>query len=164
MTFYRCNLPHWFPNGKALFITWNLHASIRDRHYLARPEIAQIIVDALRYAQTQLHLNELHAWVIMSNHVHILIDPHAPLPRITKSIKNFSAREANQILHLTGTPFWQNESYDHWVRDRAEFDRIADYIELNPVTAGLVGRPEDWRWSSASVGREAYTTKESRAR
>jgi hypothetical protein len=46
--------------------------------------------------------------------------------------------------------FWEDESFDHWVRDEAELVRIRTYIERNPVTAGLVERAEDWPWSSAA--------------
>ena len=38
----------------------------------------------------------------------------------------------------TGQPFWQNESYDHWVRVRDELDKIVGYVEENPVAAGLI--------------------------
>jgi len=50
----------------------------------------------------------------MVNHAHISIHPEAKLSRITKAIKNYSARQANAILGRTGQPFWQDESYDHW--------------------------------------------------
>jgi len=53
-------------------------------------------------------------------------------------------------LNRTGQQFWQQESFDHWPRDESEFLRILKYIEDNPVKAGLVRRPEDWRWSSAA--------------
>ena len=53
------------------------------------------------------------------------------------------------MLGLTGTPFWQDESYDRLVRDDQEFKRIATYIEMNPVRAGLVATPEVFQWSSA---------------
>ena len=66
-----------------------------------------------------------------------------------KSLKGFTARKANVILGRTGQPFWQDESFDHWVRDEVEFARVVSYIERNPVTAGLVKDPGDWRWSSA---------------
>ena len=56
----------------------------------------------------------------------------------------------NQILGLTGQAFWQEESYDHWVRDGKEFDRLRAYIEKNPVKAGLVKAPEHYPWSSAT--------------
>lgn len=86
----------------------------------------------------------------MSNHVHVLLQPHKPLREVTRAVKNTSAREANLILGRTGLRFWQDESYDHRVRDGKELERIVRYIEWNPVRAGLVGRAELWPWSSAS--------------
>jgi hypothetical protein len=58
------------------------------------------------------------------------------------------------MLGVCGQPFWQDESYDRWVRDAREFERIASYIEMNPVSAGLCASPEDFRWSS---GRPSAT-------
>ena len=66
-----------------------------------------------------------------------------------QSLKRFTAREGNRMLGLTGQPFWQDESYDRLVRNDTEFERIVHYIERNPVTAGLVGIPEEFPWSSA---------------
>jgi len=63
------------------------------------------------------------------------------------SLKSYTAHEANSILNRTGA-FWQTESYDHWVRDDEELERIVSYIRDNPVKAGLVKRPEDWFWCS----------------
>ena len=74
---------------------------------------------------------------------------HVALSRITQSLKGFTARQANGLLQRTGKPFWQDESYDHWVRDDGELLRIGVYIESDPVRAGLVASPEEWRWSSA---------------
>jgi len=67
---------------------------------------------------------------------------HLPTGRLQKSLKGFTAREANKILG-------QRESYDHWVRNEKEFQRIVSCIENNPVTAGLAARAEDYRWSLA---------------
>jgi hypothetical protein len=64
-------------------------------------------------------------------------------------LKGFTAYRANQILGRAGKQFWQDESYDHLVRNSVEFDRIRAYIENNPVKAGLVTAPEQFRWSSA---------------
>ena len=66
-------------------------------------------------------------------------------------MKWFTARKANQILRRTGQPFWQDESYDHWVRNRQERTKIINYIEMNPSKARLVKCPEDWPWSSATM-------------
>ena len=94
---------------------------------------------------------ELGAFVVMSNHVHVLLLPRRIAPsRLFQSLKGFTAREANRMLGRTGEPFWQAESYDHWVRDEKEYWRITAYIENNPVKAGLVERVEDYLWSSAS--------------
>ena len=68
-----------------------------------------------------------------------------------KSLKGASAREANRVLGRTGQPFSQKESYDHWVRNPSEFEKIRTYIEANPVKAGLVRTPQDYPWSSAGV-------------
>jgi hypothetical protein len=72
------------------------------------------------------------------------------MKKVTRAIKRHSARKANQILGRTGEPFWQDESYDHWIRKDEEMNRIIRYIEWNPVKASLVERIEDWPWSSAS--------------
>jgi putative transposase len=122
--------------------------------WLLDHRVSQCVADALRYGESKLGLYELRAWVLMANHVHVLIYPEVKLARITKSIKNFSARRANVILGRTGQPFWLDESYDHWVRGPEELEKIVLYIEENPVAAGLVGRVEDWRWSSAFGRRE----------
>jgi putative transposase len=81
------------------------------------------------------------------------------LSTITKGLKGYTAREANRILQRTGQPFWQQESFDHWPRNQDEFLRIIAYIENNPVKAGLVGRPEEWSWSSAAERKRRGSTE-----
>jgi len=78
--------------------------------------------------------------MLLTNH----IAPSVGLRRL----KGVSAREANQLLGLTGQPFWQAESYDHVVRSQAEFERIEAYIIENPVRAGLARSEEEYPWSS----------------
>ncbi len=64
------------------------------------------------------------------------------------SIKSFTAHRCNELLGRIG-PFWQQESFDHCVRDEEELERVFDYIEHNPVKAGLCQRREEWPFSSA---------------
>jgi REP element-mobilizing transposase RayT len=85
----------------------------------------------------------------MPNHVQLLILPKEPLPVITRWLKGSTARSANRLLGRTGQPFWQEESFDRWVRNDREFERIARFIEENPVSAGLVNAAALWPWSSA---------------
>lgn len=117
--------------------------------YLRIPQIANLVVDAIYYGANIVGHYQLHAFVVMPNHVHLLVTPLIPVSKIMHSLKRFTAREANRILHLTGKAFWQDESYDHLVRDSTEFQRICRYIECNPVKAGLVSSPEEFLWSSA---------------
>lgn len=84
--------------------------------------------------------------------MHLLISPQIELPKIMHSLKGFTAREANRKLNRTGTRFWQKESFDHRIRNEAEFERVRAYIERNPVTAGLAVVPEQYPWSSAANG------------
>ena len=87
----------------------------------------------------------------MPNHIHLLIQPIVPLAQITNGIKGVTAKSANAILGRTGEAFWQDESFDHWIRSAESFERIRTYIESNPVKARLVERSEDWKWSSANA-------------
>ena len=119
--------------------------------HLRRPEIASLMVDAIRHGEDHMGYYRNHAYVVMANHIHLLITPFVEVSKITHALKRFTARSANQILGLTGQPFWQDESYDHLVREDQEFDRIVRYIENNPVKAGFVAQPEDFTWSSASL-------------
>ena len=117
--------------------------------FLRQDAIAQLVVNSL-FRGVELGHYQMGAFVIMANHVHVLLLPRISPSRLLKSLKGFTAREANRSLGRTGEPFWQRESYDHWVRDSAEFSRIAAYIERNPLKAGLVQRAEEYGWSSAN--------------
>jgi putative transposase len=171
-------LPHNYGDHDWLFVTWHLHGSLPqplyppatkplsageafvwiDRHldrtergprYLTRPDIAEIVMAGLR-AGVELRNYELRAFVLMPNHVHVLLRLLIDPSRALRGLKGCTAREANRILGRTGEPFWQHESYDHLVRNTQEMERIVAYIHNNPVWAGLARAPEEYRWSSAS--------------
>ena len=134
-------------------------------HFLGDERIARLVTDALFFHTGRLY--SLEAFVVMPNHVHVLLTPlpieqgrreagqasnsdlYVPLTKITQSLKGYTAREANRLLSRTGSPFWQDESYDHCARSEDEAQRIADYIESDPVRSMLTATPEEWRWSSA---------------
>ena len=98
--------------------------------YLARPEIASIVVQAIVDGRDHLHHYSLHAFVVMPNHVHLLITPQAPVPKLLQWLKGTTARRVNQILRLTGRAFWQEESYDRWVRHERQFGRLRCHAGL----------------------------------
>ncbi len=96
----------------------------------------------------------MHAFVVMANHVHLLVTPQVASTEWLGPLKGFTANQANRILARKGI-FWQDESYDRLVRSGEEFERIRGYIERNPVKAGLVEIAERFRWSSANRGEAA---------
>ena len=122
--------------------------------WLARADIAETVVDTLLYGADELGQYDLHAWVIMANHVHMLITPHEEVSKIMSRIKGRTAKAANEILNRTGQPFWRREYFDRWMRTSAELRKTAEYIEMNPVKAGIVESPEDYPWSSAHPSNE----------
>ena len=116
--------------------------------WLARPEIATIVQDALLFFDGDRY--RIDSWVIMPNHVHVLIEPlnFCTLSDITFSWKSFTSKKANKLLGRFGR-FWCPESFDRYIRDARHFYDVQHYIEDNPVKAGLCARAEDWEWSSA---------------
>ena len=120
--------------------------------YLRQPAIADMIVEAIHYNSEALGHYALRSFVVMRNHIHLLATPNIPLPKVTKSLKGITAKRANAMLGLTGATFWQEESYDHLVRNGQEFEKIRDYIEQNPVRAGLAREASDYLWSSGATG------------
>jgi REP element-mobilizing transposase RayT len=165
----RRRLPHWIPDEVPIFVTWRLAGSAprkrldwpvafleRDEHrdrrpigprWLRDPRIAKMMVTALHYGETQ-KLYQIHAFVVMPDHVHVVWTPRRHRSRIMEWLKGTTARRANRILGRRGR-FWQDESFDHWIRNGREFDNVIGYVECNPVSAGLVASAEDWPWSSA---------------
>ena len=129
------------------------------RHF-DNEELALILKQAIYHFAGDRY--DLFSYSIMPSHFHWVFRPReewvkslgpsvrkrTPRERIMHSIKRYSALECNRILGKQGT-FWLEESYDHVVRDEDEFLRIVDYVETNPVKAGLVGNRRDWQFSSA---------------
>jgi len=174
----RRRLPHLSVIGQPLFITFRLQNSLPHHRafpaadltsgeaflamdrlldkarsgptFLKMPAIAELVHTSIRFGADVGHYR-VHAWVIMPNHVHLLIAPLVDVSRLLGSLKGATARKANLLLARTGKAFWQDESFDHLVRDGDEFRQIERYIENNPVSAGLVARPEDFPWSSAGT-------------
>ena len=122
--------------------------------WLKELQVAQLVQDALLYFDDRRY--KLPAWVVMPNHVHALLIPSSvnTLTNILHSWKSFTANEANKILKREGQ-FWQEEYFDRYIRNARHYADAIEYIENNPVKAGLCSRPEGWKFSSARA-RAAY--------
>lgn len=142
-----------------------LHKEATGPTWLKDEQIAEIVAEALHHRDGLVH--RLDAYCIMSNHVHAVFAPflsaeelravllpeglrfisqNPPLDRIMKSLKGWTAWSSNRALGRKGT-FWEQESYDHAVRDEAELERVVRYTLNNPVKAGLVQEWSEWPWS-----------------
>ncbi|MFW6303123.1 MAG: transposase [Candidatus Sumerlaeota bacterium] len=103
---------------------------------LAHPHVREALKTCmLRFEGERLNI---HCAVIMPTHVHVLLEPLKgyQLSALLKGMKGAGAREANRILRRTG-PFWEEESYDHIVRNREQYLYFCDYIANNPSKACL---------------------------
>lgn len=119
----------------------------RGECHLRRADIARLVEDAFRFHHGQWY--DLLAWVIMPNHVHLLVKVgETSLSKIVKELKRYTAREANKILRQTGA-FWAEDYFDTYMRDAEHELKTRRYIEINPVKAMLVREPKEWPWSSA---------------
>jgi len=120
--------------------------------WLKTDAIARLVEDAfLEFDGTRYRL---HAWTVMPNHVHVLFTvlPAVSLGTIVGSWKRFTARQANRLLRRTGA-FWQTEYWDRFIRNETHFAVAEDYIDQNPVKAGLVGKADLWPYGSARLKR-----------
>ena len=107
----------------------NGHGSCLLRHHAVR----SIVASALHH-NDGVHYN-LIAYVIMPNHVHLLL--HLPgnseLPRILQSIKGYTAAQINRLMNRKGK-LWMRESFDRIVRSYSHLNQCLNYIKHNPST------------------------------
>ncbi len=121
---------------------------------LRRPDIAQIVWDNWQHFAGERY--DIGPWVIMPNHVHILIRVHErrSLENILRSWKSFTAKRIMAVAGVAA-PVWLDDYWDRFIRDEGHWLNTKAYIENNPVSAGLVGKAADWPWSSALGSRGA---------
>lgn len=158
--FRRCNDP-----GQAHFLTFSCY---RRLPLLTKDRSRQWVVEAIGKARVK-HEFDLWAWVIMPEHVHLLVYPRQPVYKMEKfewsikqpvGVKAIRWLRENSPKYLerltirnstrTYRRFWQaGPGFDENVTEPDDLKDIIDYIHNNPVKRGLVNRPEDWTWSSA---------------
>jgi REP element-mobilizing transposase RayT len=162
---YRRRLPHIQKADAALFITFCtggrrvlperardlvLEHCLREGGILPFPDsVARAPSPAKTLVVPRIRL---HAVVVMPDHVHLLLTPLRdengwpfPLVDILQCFKGATAHRINRLLRTSG-PVWEEESFDHVLRSDESLKEKYEYIRHNPVAAGLVQKPEDYRW------------------
>lgn len=122
--------------------------------HLKSPIVAGMVQETIKFNDGKLY--RLLSWVIMPNHVHLLISPaeNVKLEKIMHTIKSYTAHAANSLMNRTGA-FWQREYFDRFIRDGKHYWSVISYIEANPVKARLCQNPSDWTYSSANERQTA---------
>lgn len=156
-------LQHFDHDGRARFVTFITHRRIP---LLTNDLFRATVVSAIEAAALKFSCTLL-AWVIMPEHVHVVVVPavETRLSEVISAIKRTSAREIHAVLTRHSSPllprltivrdgeqrfvFWQKRCFDRNCRSEDEVRRTVEYCHSNPVKRGLVKRAEDYRWSSA---------------
>jgi len=171
-------LPHFDAPGVTQFVTFQLHdafpvtrrlgfeATLKESDdsakrrkleawldrghgscWLGRRDLAELAENI--FLEADGHNYRLQAWVMMPNHVHLVVDIwDTPLVKLINGWKGWSSRETNKLLERRG-PFWQEDYYDTVIRDQAHLKKAIRYTEQNPVKAYLTKTSRSWQWSSA---------------
>ena len=152
----------WEVKHHIRFLTFSCY---RRLPLLNHDGIRSLLVEHVGRAREK-HDFDLFGWVIMPEHVHLLIRPklpEGPVGRILSTIKRpvamtvlnrwrkLGAPVLEKIVSESGeTHFWQpGGGHDRNIFSAAEFDEKLKYIHMNPVTRGLAAKSVDWAWSSA---------------
>ncbi len=127
------------------FITWQ-----RRRLFVLEP-YARLFLKTL-YSYRRQGRFQLHAFVLMPEHVHLLLTPsnHVTLERAIQLIKGGYSHAFG--LEFRGREVWQRGFTDHRIRNVEDFARHREYIHQNPVKRGLVASAIEYRYSSAYPG------------
>lgn len=139
-------IPH---RGWTSTATYFITAStFQHRNLLQSDRIAELFLEGLYHYRGQKY--SLHEFVVMPDHVHLLINPLESLERAMQCIKGSFSFRAKRECGYVGE-IWESSYYDHRVRDSVEYARMRTYIHENPVRRHLVERAEDYLYSSANT-------------
>jgi REP element-mobilizing transposase RayT len=166
---YKRHLPHIEVAGSTYYTT-----SCTDDRLILAPEERTLAMSAIHYHDNGKY--DLHAAVVMPDHFHLIMRPLEQdngltwmLDEIFHSIKSYSAKQILNLRHSLdevgrGRPtyatnvqrvkrvVWQDENFDHIIRNEKDYREKLLYLCDNPVRAGLVEKPEDYQWLYVKPG------------
>ena len=144
------NFKHYDNLNTARFVTFCCYRKMRNFY---EAEIFELFINHLEYVRKKYQF-KLFGYVIMTNHVHLVLHPKSDtkLGLLIRELKSKMAREyfseycknIPDVKHV----YWQKRCYDHNCRTLETVLEKINYCHNNPVRAGLVGDPGDWKWSS----------------
>ena len=157
-------------NDKLYFISF---AVVNWIDVFIRDEYKETIIESWKYCQQNKGL-QIYGWCIITSHVHMIIGTTGKkLDEIVGEMKSYTSTQFKKIIkdhpqesrkewmiwmmeragkknsNNSDWQFWQQHNKPLEIKDQEMFDKILEYIHMNPVVAGFVSKPEDWRYSSA---------------
>lgn len=147
-------LPRFFVSGQSLHIIQR--GNNREATFAAEDDF-HFYLDCLKDA-ANTHGLAIHAYVLMTNHVHLLASPEREisLPKTLQSVGRRYVRYFNHAYGRTGT-LWEGRYKATLIDAEAYLFTCTRYIEMNPVRAGMVSQPEDYPWSSYRANAQGET-------
>ncbi len=139
------------PRGNTGYSTYFITVSTFQKQSLFQSErfTLPFIETLLHYRLQTKYL--LHEFVVMPNHLHLLLTPIVTLERALQFIKGGFSYRARKELGYAGE-IWQPSYYDRRVRDMQEYLNFREYIRQNTVSRGLAAEPEEYPYGSAYPG------------
>ena len=123
--------------------TWSRRDLFRNERW------AELLIDTLYHYRGQAYL--LHEFVVMPDHIHVLLTPHTSLEKVVQFIKGgFSFRAKKELG--SNMEIWQKGFQDHRIRDANDYAIHVSYIHNNPVKERLCESPDQYPYSSAYSG------------
>jgi putative transposase len=129
-----------FRDGAAYFVSTQ---TVERKPFFRNERWASLMLETLRNYEGSGY--ELHAYVIMPDHLHLLISPNETLEKSVQLIKGGFSFRAKRELNWKGE-IWQSGFTDHRIRDGEDWKRHLEYIRKNPVRAGLVSNALDFQF------------------
>ena len=129
------------------FVTFNTYRRLK---LLARPEIHEVFRSFCIRAEE--HDVAVGRYVIMPEHVHLFVAIPPIGITLSKWIHALRTVVGKELLRLgTQKPHWQEGSFDHVLRSAESYAQKWEYVQMNPVRAGLVTDPDDWPYQGEIV-------------
>lgn len=145
----------------------------RNAAILNDTKINMVVLQCIQYQVREKFIN-LYAWVIVPDHIHILVEVIGKknISQVMHDLKSYAAHKISPLIlqrrqgfhALSGNAesrsveasaagrkyvkIWQTSFHDHIIRDQRDLHNHIDYIHYNPVKHNYVSKPEDWPWSS----------------
>ena len=120
---------------------------LKQHHYRSARALDEL--QDMPFSSAQLDHVSLHAWALLSNHYHLIVEPDGPLLPFLRRLHSVAARDRNRVDCTQGRRVWFQYRDTQLTYERSHLSRLK-YVNENAVHHGIVSRATNYRWCSAS--------------